>query len=79
MKCNVGKTDKIIRIILGLVVIILGIALKSWLGLIGIILLVTAFIGWCPLYGICRISTSKVEEVKEEIKEEKEEEKKEEQ
>ena len=71
MKINVGKTDKIIRIILGLVIIILGIVFKCWWGLIGIIPLVTAFMGWCPLYRIFKISTCKAEEVKEE-KEEKE-------
>ena len=71
MKINVGKTDKIIRIILGLVIIILGIVFKCWCGLIGIIPLVTAFMGWCPLYRIFKISTCKAEKVKEE-KEEKE-------
>jgi len=73
MKSNVGKTDKIIRIILGLVIIVLGIVIKSWWGIIGIILLITAFISWCPIYGICKISTCKVEETKEEVKEIKEE------
>ena len=50
MKCNVGKTDRNIRIIVGLFVIAVGVYSKSWLGLIGAIPLVTAALGWCPIY-----------------------------
>lgn len=50
MKCNVGKTDRIIRVLVGLVLIALGIYLNSWWGVIGVIPLATAAIGWCPLY-----------------------------
>lgn len=50
MKCNVGKTDRIIRVLLGFVLIALGIYFNSWWGAIGIIPLFTAAIGWCPLY-----------------------------
>ncbi|WP_269619428.1 YgaP family membrane protein [Zhongshania sp. BJYM1] len=50
MKCNVGKTDRNIRIIVGLFVIAVGVFFKSWLGLIGAIPLVTAALGWCPIY-----------------------------
>jgi hypothetical protein len=47
---NIGNTDRIIRIILGLVIAVLGIAFKSWLGLIAIIPLATAAVSVCPLY-----------------------------
>jgi hypothetical protein len=50
MKCNVGKTDRIIRVLAGLVLIALGIYFNSWWGAIGVVPLVTAAIGWCPLY-----------------------------
>lgn len=50
MKCNVGKTDRLIRVLLGLVLIGLGLYFNSWWGAIGVIPLVTATIGWCPLY-----------------------------
>ena len=59
MKINVGKTDKIIRIIIGLVIGVAGILLKSWWGLIGIIPLATGLIGWCPLYLPFGIKTTK--------------------
>jgi len=62
MKCNVGKADKIVRVLLGLVIIALGIYFNSWLGAIGIIPLFTAAIGWCPIYlpfGLTTCSTEK--------------------
>jgi hypothetical protein len=50
MKCNVGKTDRTLRIIAGLVIIGLGVSFQSWWGIIGVIPLATASLGWCPLY-----------------------------
>jgi len=50
MKCNVGKTDKIIRIIIGLIIIVIGFYFKSWWGVVGVIPIFTAAIGWCPAY-----------------------------
>jgi hypothetical protein len=59
MKANVGKTDKIIRIILGLAIGAVGLLNHSWLGLIGIVPILTAFISWCPFYVPFKISTDK--------------------
>jgi len=50
MKCNVGKTDKMFRIILGVVIILVGFYFQSWWGAIGVIPIVTGFIRWCPAY-----------------------------
>lgn len=60
MKQNVGTVDRVVRLILGLAIIGLGIGFKSWLGLIGLVPLFTAAIGWCPLYVPFGISTCKV-------------------
>jgi len=59
MKCNVGKTDRIIRVILGTGIIAIGVYLKSWWGAIGIMPIFTAAIGWCPAYLPFGISTGK--------------------
>ena len=61
MQYNVGKADKIVRIIIGLVIIILGLYFKSWWGAIGLVPLLTALVGWCPLYVPLGIKTSKTE------------------
>lgn len=57
MQCNVGKMDKAIRAVAGVVVIIAGIVYGSWFGVIGAVLLFTAAIGWCPAYIPFKIST----------------------
>lgn len=59
MKCNVGKTDKAIRGIAGVAIIIAGIVYGSWFGVIGAVLLFTAAIGWCPAYVPFKINTAK--------------------
>jgi len=62
MKPNVGKTDKWIRIILGIAVLSLLYFLEGnlrWLGLIGLIPLITGIINFCPLYALFGITTIK--------------------
>ena len=60
MTKNIGTLDRTIRIILGLFIF----SLVFWgphtlWGLIGLILIVTALIGWCPPYALLKISTCK--------------------
>lgn len=62
MKKNVGSTDKIIRIILGLAIGVAGIYFGSWLGLIGIIPIATAFMSFCPVYAPFGLNTCKKEQ-----------------
>ena len=57
MKANIGSADRIIRLILGIVIILLGFYFKNWWGAVGIILLFTATVKWCPLYLPFGIST----------------------
>jgi hypothetical protein len=59
MKRNIGNLDKGIRIVLGLAIIVFGIYNQSWLGLIGAVPLLTALIGWCPVYSLIGLSTEK--------------------
>jgi len=62
MKGNVGSIDRLLRVILGLIIAILGVIFDSWWGLIGIIPLATGLFRWCPLYLPFHISTVKKEE-----------------
>lgn len=59
MKRNVGSADKVIRIVLGLAIIVIGFYLQSWWGAIGVVPLFTAFIGVCPAYSLIGVSTDK--------------------
>lgn len=57
MKANMGKADKSIRLILGVVIILLGLYFQTWWGVVGVIPIVTSFISWCPVYTPFRFST----------------------
>lgn len=57
MMCNIGKVDKTIRLVLGIVIIGWGVMNNNWLGAIGLIPLGTALMGWCPLYSILGVNT----------------------
>jgi len=61
MKRNVGTVDRLIRIILGLVIAILGVYFESWWGLVGLVPLLTGLFSFCPLYVPIKISTGKKE------------------
>ena len=57
MKQNVGKTDKVIRLILGAAIAAAGIYYNSLWGFIAIITVATALAGFCPLYSIFGLSS----------------------
>lgn len=60
MKTNVGSADRIIRIVIGLVLLSLPFwvhASWSWVGLVGIIPLVTGFARRCPAYDLLGVNT----------------------
>lgn len=60
MKCNIGNSDKKIRIFLGVLLIAISFVTKSWLlGIIGSISLITGFTRFCLLYVPFKINTDK--------------------
>lgn len=64
MKANVGRIDKGIRIVAGLVLLALIFVVEGsarWWGLIGLVPLVTGLAGYCPLYALLGINTCPLE------------------
>ena len=64
MKANVGRFDRIVRIAVGVgfqaaVVILEGNA--RWLGLIGLVPLLTGIFGYCPAYVLLGFSSCPLE------------------
>ena len=63
MKKNVGKIDKVVRIILAFALIVAAVAiplegvLQYVLIALGVVFLVTAFVGFCPLYTVVGCNT----------------------
>jgi Protein of unknown function (DUF2892) len=65
MSRNVGSIDRVVRVIIGLA--LLAFAFTSghtyaWLGYIGVVPLLTAAIGNCPLYSVLGLSTCPVKQ-----------------
>lgn len=62
MNKNVGSADKVVRVLVGLGLLSLVFVLQGnmrWLGLIGLVPLGTALMGFCPLYAMIGIKTCK--------------------
>lgn len=57
MHANVGSLDRLVRVVLGLAIIGAGAYYRSWWGALGAVPLLTAAIGWCPVYLPFGIST----------------------
>lgn len=61
MKKNVGKTDRILRVVLGVAVVVLASVLKVWwLTILGAAVIFTGIVGWCGLYSLFGINTCKI-------------------
>lgn len=50
MQINVGKRDRAVRMVVGCTIVLLGVAVQSWWGAIGLIPLITGLVRWCPAY-----------------------------
>ena len=60
MNVNVGNTDRIVRIVGGLVLLSLILFLDGpmrWVGLIGLVPLITGLVRWCPAYAVFGANT----------------------
>ena len=63
MSNNVGTTDRIVRVVVGLLLIAFAIPLGfpqtgwNWFGWIGVVPLLTGLLGTCPAYSLIGLST----------------------
>lgn len=58
MKANVGTVDRAVRVVLGLVLLALVfVGPQTLWGLVGLVPLATALVGFCPAYRIVGLST----------------------
>ena len=66
MTTNVGTIDRIVRIVVGLALVALALGYiapgtpYAWIGWIGVVPLLTALAGSCPLYSVIGLSTCAV-------------------
>lgn len=71
MKKNVGNTDRFVRVMFGIILLILFMSgaiennLVQWIVLgVSMILIITAFVTFCPLYALVGKSTCEVKRKK---------------
>ena len=67
MKSNIGTGDRVFRITLGLLFLASMFVFDDrfwWLGLIGLVPLVTGIAGWCPAYSLFGIDTNGTERIR---------------
>ena len=60
MHRNVGGTDQTVRFLGGIALLTLIVLLDGawrWIGLFGLVPLITATVGWCPLYQLAGMNT----------------------
>lgn len=64
-KANVASWDRIVRVVLGILLLVLGLggvvtgALGVVVDVLGFVFLATGLVGWCPLYALFKLSTKK--------------------
>jgi hypothetical protein len=60
MNRNIGSIDRVVRVLIGLAALsLMFVGPKTLWGLLGLVPLLTAMVGWCPPYAVFGISTCK--------------------
>jgi uncharacterized membrane protein len=62
MKCNIGKAERLIRVAAGLLLAGAGIFIGGLWALLGVAVMVTAFVGWCPVRAVLGLSSCREDE-----------------
>lgn len=59
---NEGNADRWVRIALGVALLsLVFVGPRTWLGLFGLVPLLTGLVGYCPLYQLLGVKTCRVE------------------
>jgi hypothetical protein len=62
MKKNMGQKDRVVRGFIGVLMLMYAVVFQNMVGLVGVIPLLTAVTGYCPLYTVLGIRTFRFEE-----------------
>lgn len=57
LKKNIGYTESVIRVVIGSLIVVAGLYVDSYLGLIGLIPVISGAVSFCPLYRFLNLST----------------------
>ena len=64
MKVNMSSIDRVLRVLIGIAMVVVGFAVLEGttgivVGIVGLVPLLTGLIGWCPLYTLFKTGTKK--------------------
>lgn len=59
MRRNIGFVDRMLRFLVGGVIIGIGLYSQSWWGLLGILPFIAAIVGYCLPYALLGVNTTK--------------------
>lgn len=59
MQKNMGQKDRTVRAFLGMIMLVYALVFQNPVGIIGLIPLLTAIIGYCPLYEVLGVTSNK--------------------
>ena len=66
MSNNIGKADRVLRVVLGIVMVGAGVFTPGSLSMVlialGAIPLLTGSVGYCPVYSVAKINTCKCDQ-----------------
>ncbi|NTU57574.1 MAG: DUF2892 domain-containing protein [Chlorobiaceae bacterium] len=62
MTKNMGQKDRAVRAIFGVLLLMYGLIFQNLIGVVGLVPLVTAIIGYCPLYSILGVTSNRYED-----------------
>jgi len=62
MEKNMGQKDRAVRAFAGVIMLVYGVVFQNLVGIVGLIPLVTAIIGYCPLYEILGVTSNRYAE-----------------
>lgn len=58
LKKNVGYLDSVLRVILGVIIVTAGFYYNTYWGLLGLILVISGAVSYCPVYRILGMETT---------------------
>lgn len=58
MKKNVGRNDRIVRLVLGSAIIAAGVYFSNLFGLLGLVIMLPALLGSDPFYNVLGVDTN---------------------
>jgi len=62
MKCNIDKTERLIRIAAGILLVGASVFLGGWWAILGVAVMVTAIVSWCPVRAVLGCSSCREDE-----------------